>query len=85
MRARILRRRNAGVYDFTDELDVADADEAWRQLQHREPLREGDVVFVGDLYFELDGDGGWRRLEPGNLTRSLYLKATVDAQNRPDL
>jgi hypothetical protein len=35
-------------------------------------MREGDVVFVSDFYFELDGDGGWHHLTPGSVTRALY-------------
>jgi hypothetical protein len=35
-------------------------------------LREGDVVYLGDVYLALDGDGGWRRLESGQATEDLY-------------
>jgi hypothetical protein len=35
-------------------------------------MHPGDVVFVGDLYRELDEDGGWHPLAPGQLTRGLY-------------
>ena len=78
MRARIFRFLSNDSYRFERELDVVDADEAWRHLQalgEGAALREGDIVYVGDVYFELDGDGGWRPLPPGPLTISLYESA----------
>jgi hypothetical protein len=39
-------------------------------------MRPGDVVYVGDIYLELDGDGGWCALAPGKLTRQLYRLIT---------
>jgi hypothetical protein len=76
MRARIFRRQGVDKYSFAGELDVADADDAWRHFQGQEPLAEGDIVYVGDQYLELIGDGGWRALTPGDRTRELYLLAT---------
>lgn len=35
-------------------------------------MREGDVLYIGDVYLALDGDGGWRPLEPGAETSRLY-------------
>jgi hypothetical protein len=36
------------------------------------PLAAGDVVYIADLYWELNGDGGWSAIPPGELTRQLY-------------
>jgi len=64
-------------FHYAGELEATDADEAWIKIE-RDPsgvgrtLRAGDVIFVGDEYLELNGDGGWRRLEPGETTRALY-------------
>jgi hypothetical protein len=80
VRARIFRYRSPDSYTFERQLDVVEADEAWRRLQslgEGAALREGDIVYVGDLYFELDGDGGWRSLPPGQLTVRLYESAGV--------
>ena len=77
-RARIFRYLSPDSSKFERELDVADADEAWRALQslgEAAALRKGDIVYVGDVYFELDGDGGWRPLPPGPLTIKLYEAA----------
>jgi hypothetical protein len=30
------------------------------------------VVYLGDIYLALDGDGGWNRLQPGPATEDLY-------------
>ena len=59
------------------ELDAADAEDVWRQTQADaslagRSLREGDVVYLADVYLALDGDGGWRRIEPGRATEDLY-------------
>jgi hypothetical protein len=84
VRARIFRFLGPDSYEFERQLDVVDADEAWRRLQslgEGAALREGDIVYVGDLYFELDGDGGWRSLPSGPLTVRLYesaVRATND-------
>ena len=78
MRARVFRRNDtAHGYAYVGELDAEDVDDVWRQLEAGPPdsvggMRPGDVVYVGDVYFELDGDGGWRPLLPGELTRQLY-------------
>ena len=53
VRARIFRRDAPSSFHFAGELDAEDADNVWRQA---EPLSEGDVVYIGDVYFELDGD-----------------------------
>ena len=69
MRARIFHYLSPDSYKFERELDLADADEAWRQLQslgEGAALKKGPIVYIGDLYFELDGDGGWRPLPPGS-------------------
>ena len=78
MRARLFRRAEAPAdYAYVGELDAVDADDVWRQLEAEAPgsarrMHPGDVVYVGDIYLELDGDGGWRPLAPGELTRQLY-------------
>ena len=78
MRARLFRRDEARTgYTYVGELDAVDADDVWRQLEAEGPdsarrMHPGDVVFVGDLYRELDEDGGWHPLAPGQLTRGLY-------------
>lgn len=83
MRARLFRRDDAATlgYTYAGELDADGADDVWRQLE-AEPagsarrMRPRDVVYVGDIYLELDGDGGWRPLAPGELTRQLYRLIT---------
>lgn len=83
MRARLFRRDDAPPlgYTYAGELDAADADDVWRQLEADpfDPARrmgQGDVVYVGDVYYELDGDGGWRPLALGKLTPQLYRLIT---------
>ncbi len=82
MRARLFRRIDlAHGFAYVGELDADDADDVWRQLEAEPPdsagrMRPGDVVYVGDIYLELDGDGGWRPLAPGELTRQLYRLIT---------
>jgi hypothetical protein len=49
----------------------------WRQLQLEPPalgrsLRSGDIVYIEDRYYELNGDGGWASLAPGPMTERLY-------------
>jgi hypothetical protein len=39
-------------------------------------LRSGDIVYIEDRYYELNGDGGWAPLLPGSLTERLYGLAT---------
>ncbi len=68
---------------------------SWTRSFHRLPgygdrpqltgrrLRPGDVVYIEDLYLELDGDGGWHRLTPGELTRQLYGPNLVIGHPRP--
>jgi hypothetical protein len=60
VRARIFRRDAPSSFHFAGELDAEDADNVWRQAESgarsAEPLSEGDVVYIGDVYFELDGD-----------------------------
>jgi hypothetical protein len=62
-------------------MDANDADDAWSQLQGETldqggGLAPGDVVYVADVYHELDGDGRWAVLPPGGLTKRLYELAT---------
>jgi hypothetical protein len=76
VRARIFLRELSG-YRFGCELEATDADDAWRRVEASpvEPgrrLQAGDVVYVGDVYSELNGDGGWEILSPGTITRELY-------------
>jgi hypothetical protein len=71
MRARLFCKDDSTPlgYAYSGEVDADDADDVWRQLQ-AEPvelgrrMRQGDVVYVGDVYYELDGDGGWHPLVP---------------------
>lgn len=78
MRARIfLKEDRAEEYRLAAELDAQDADDVWRQIEAKpeaagRQMVPGDIVYVGDVYFELNGDGGWRRILPGSLTRRLY-------------
>jgi hypothetical protein len=89
LRARLfLRDEEGGSYGFACELDAGDADDVWRQLEMephraRRGLRPGDIVFIADLYLELDGDGGWRRIAPGPLTRQLYELVSASERRRP--
>jgi hypothetical protein len=78
MRARIfLKEGRSRDYRLAAELDAQDADDVWRQVE-AEPegferrLVPGDIVYVGDVYVELNGDGGWLPISPGPLTRRLY-------------
>jgi len=64
-------------FTYAGELDAADADDVWRQLQQEPPavgraLRSGDIVYIEDRYYELNGDGGWGPLMPGPMTERLY-------------
>lgn len=76
MRARVFLREGA-EYRLAVELSVEDADDAWRRLEAfphpaGRHLMPDDIVYVGDLYLELDSDGGWHPLTPGDLSRDLY-------------
>jgi hypothetical protein len=78
MRARIfLKEDRSQDYRLAAEFDAQDADDAWRQIE-ADPeglgrrLLPGDIVYVGDVYVELNGDGGWLPISPGPLTRRLY-------------
>ncbi len=86
MRARVFRRDAPRSFHFAGELEAEDADDIWRQAESGvlagEPLGEGDVVYVGDIYFQLDGDGGWRPVRPSALTRKLYDLATTGKSDR---
>jgi hypothetical protein len=78
MRARVFLRDPE--FRYAAELDAADADDVWRQLQVESSaagrsLRSGDVVYIEDRYYELNGDGGWAALIPGPLTERLYQLA----------
>jgi hypothetical protein len=62
-------------------MEADDAEDVWRQLQGEAVLgdgglAEGDVVYIADVYHELDGDGGWAAIPPSALTKSLYELAT---------
>jgi len=78
VRARLYRRAEAPAgYTSLGELDAADADDVWRQLEAEAPdsarrMTPGDIVYIGDVYLELDPDGGWHPISPGELTRELY-------------
>jgi hypothetical protein len=77
MRARVFYRLSPTEYRLACTLDEEDADAAWRRLQLRPGLAgrsmlPGDVVYVADVYNELNGDGGWRVLVPGAETQRLY-------------
>jgi hypothetical protein len=76
LRARIFLREEA-EYRYGGELDAADADDVWRQLAMvpERNLKAGDVIYIGDVYLELNPDGGWMPLAPGALTRRLYQLA----------
>jgi hypothetical protein len=39
-------------------------------------LTQGDVVYIADVYHQLDGDGGWAAIPPSALTKRLYELAT---------
>jgi hypothetical protein len=76
VRARVFLREG-GSYALAAELTVEGAEEVWRRLEVQPELAgrrmaAGDVVYVGDLYLELNADGGWQLLEAGELTRQLY-------------
>ena len=65
------------AYEYVSEMDASDADDAWRQLQGEtldgvRSLTKGDVVYIADVYHQLDGDGGWAVVPPGELTKRLY-------------
>ncbi len=77
MRARIFRRLAADTYEYVGEMEADDADDVWRQLQGQNllgvgGLAQGDVVYVADVYHQLDGDGGWAAIPPSTLTKRLY-------------
>ena len=79
MRARVFL---AGTdrWTFGCELEATDADDVWRRLE-ADPspasrrLAQGDIVYIADVYLQLDGDGGWQPITPSRLTRELYLLA----------
>lgn len=81
MRARVLLQE-VGGYRVGCEIDALHADDVWRRLEASpgtagRALRTGDIVYIQDLYLELDGDGGWRTLQPGRLTTSLHSLITA--------
>jgi len=80
VRARIFRRLAADTYEYVGEMQADDADDAWRQLQGKalpwDRLAQGDVVYIADIYYQLDGDGGWATIPPSALTSRLYEQAT---------
>jgi hypothetical protein len=76
VRARVFLRDEEG-YRLGCELDAIDAEDVWRTLQASPDLAgrrlmQGDVVYLTDLYLELNGDGGWDVIPPGELTQGLY-------------
>jgi hypothetical protein len=76
LRARVFLRDGVD-YRYGCELGAADADDVWRQLEQNpaiagRSLNAGDVVYIGDTYLELDGDGGWNPIPPGTRTLRLY-------------
>jgi hypothetical protein len=85
LRARIFLRDPAG-YRLAAELSADDADHAWRQIENDPELvgrrlAAGDLVYIGDEYLEIDGDGGWHLVGPGEMTTGLYrqiLDASAD-------
>lgn len=77
MRARVLYRLSPTAYRLACTLDEDDADGVWRRLQAQPALagrsmKAGDVIYLADVYYEPNGDGGWRVLEPGAETKLLY-------------
>ena len=83
MRARVLLTDGTG-FRYGCELEATDSDDVWRQTQ-ADPgvagrsLREGDVLYLDDVYLALDGDGGWHRLKTGEATKDLY-RLIVEAE-----
>jgi len=78
MRARVfLFDGESGHHRFAGEVDAHTPDDVW-YLAEAEPqllgrrLQGGDVVYVSDVYAQLDGDGGWHQIAPGELTKRLY-------------
>jgi hypothetical protein len=77
LRARVFLKDEVGEYRLAAEFEAQDADNVWRQIE-AEPdiagrrMAPGDIVYIGDVYLQLDGDGGWRPVRPGKLTRQLY-------------
>jgi len=64
-------------FRYAGELEANDADDIWRQLAvdpslAGRSLRPGDVVYIEDRYYELNGDGGWVSMVPGLTTKRLY-------------
>lgn len=87
MRARIFRRLAADTYEYVGEIVADDADDAWRQLQGETLYRlgglaQGDVVYVADVYHQLDGDGGWAVIPPSTRTKRLYELASAEEGTR---
>lgn len=86
MRTRVFLRED-NEYRLATEMSVDDADQAWRRIE-AEPdlagrrLSPGDVVYIGDEYLELNGDGGWRRLAPSELTQGLYRQILSATENQ---
>lgn len=86
MRARIFLRDPAG-YRLAAELSADDADHAWRQIENDPELvgrrlTPGDLVYIGDKYLEIDGDGGWHQVRPSEMMKGLYrqiLDTVADA------
>jgi hypothetical protein len=81
VRARVFLR-GRGKFRYGGELEAADVEDVWRQVQgdarpFGRPLRSGDIVYIGDLYHELNPDGGWQMLAPGPKTERLYRLALI--------
>lgn len=87
MRARYFGIRAPGdSYVLVAEIDAEEPDGVWEALQARavghQGLAEGDIVYIGDQYFRLNGDGGWDLISPSELTRRLY-PLIVEASESP--
>jgi hypothetical protein len=55
----------------------------WRQLEQNpspagRALSTGDIVYIGDQFLELNGDGGWAHIVPGPMTERLYRMAVSE-------
>lgn len=75
------------TYEYVGETEADDADDVWRQMPGQAlrgvgGLAQGDVVYIADVYHELDGDGGWTAIFPSALTKRLH-KLAKSAERTP--